>query len=204
MAMRRHAGVGCGMVANDLVAFALIVAASLAACEERNGGAGSRPPDGGEGGSTGGGTGGSGNGGPGPTISCSPSGGGGCLCLVGDPQAGSIADCSPVSVAQAETERGVCCLAESLCTCTRYTCRADPASSFCQCGSVLTLAGVTLGTFVAECPAPTAQQKCCFSQDNATCICSGLACAAEETQVPNCSATAAGACRAGEDIAACR
>ena len=204
MAMRRHVVVGCGMVANELLAFVLIVAASFAACEERNGGAGSRPPDGAATGGDQGGSGTGGSGSVGPTISCSASGGGGCLCLVGDPQPGSLTACSPASVAQAETERGVCCLAESLCTCTRYTCRADPASSFCQCGSVLALAGVTLGTLVAECPAPTAQQKCCFSQDNATCICSGLACAAEETQVPNCSATAAGACRAGEDIAACR
>ena len=69
-------------------------------------------------------------------------------------------------------ERGVCCVAQSLCTCTPYTCRSDPSSSFCQCGSVVALAGVTLGTAVAECPAPTAAQKCCFSQDNASCICS--------------------------------
>ena len=87
MAMRRHAGVGCGMVANDLAAFALIVAASFAACEERNGGAGSRPPDGGEGGC--GGTRAArrfGHGGPGPDDLVQPVGGGGCLCLVGDPQ----------------------------------------------------------------------------------------------------------------------
>ena len=189
------------MVANVLRAFALFVAASLAACEDR-GGAGSRPPDSGAlDGDQGGGAANGGSGGQ--TISCSASGGG-CLCLVGDPQPGHITTCSPVSVARSETERGVCCVTQSLCTCTPYTCRSDPASSFCQCGSVASLAAVTLGTAVAECPAPTAQQKCCFSQDNASCICSGLACAAEETQVPNCSATAAGACPAGEDIAACR
>ena len=197
MAMRRHAVVGCGMVANGWLAFALFVAASFAACEDR-GGAGSRPPDSGALDGVGGAGGSSGQ-----AISCTASGGG-CLCLVGDPQPGQLTTCSPVSVAPSETERGVCCVTQSLCTCTPYTCRADPASSFCQCGAAATLATVTLGTAVAECPAPTAQQKCCFSQDNASCICSGLACAAEETQVPNCSATAAGACPAGEDIAACR
>ena len=64
-------------------------------------------------------------------------------------------------------ERGVCCLTQSLCTCTPYTCRSTPSSSFCQCGSVVALAAVTLGRPVAECPAPAARQKCCFSQDNA-------------------------------------
>jgi hypothetical protein len=200
MAMRRQADGGCGVVANVLHAFVLFVAASFAACDDR-GGAGSRPDDSG---ALGGDEGGGGAGGAsGQTISCSASGDG-CLCLIGDPQPGQITACDPVSVARGEAERGVCCVTQSLCTCVPYTCRSDPASSFCQCGSVPTLATVTLGTAVAECPAPTAQQKCCFSQDNASCICSGLACAVEETQVSNCSATAAGACLAGEDIAACR
>ena len=139
----------------------------------------------------------------GAAISCNASGSG-CLCIAGDPQPGQITTCTPASVAQGETERGVCCVTQSLCACTRYTCRSDPASSFCQCGSVLTLASVTLGTAVAECPTPGPEQKCCMSQDNASCICSRLACAAEETQMPNCSATAAGACASGEDITACR
>src|SRR5262249_40631550 len=117
---------------------------------------------------------------------------------------GQLTACSPASVVQGATEQGVCCTAESLCWCIRYTCRSDPSSSYCQCGSVATLATVTLGSPVAACPAPAAGQKCCFSQDNASCICSRLACAAEETEVPGCSATAAGACNPGEAIGACR
>jgi hypothetical protein len=124
--------------------------------------------------------------------------------VLDDPQPGQIATCTPTSVAQNEMERGVCCLTQALCICTAYTCRSNPASSYCQCGSVSALAGVTLGSLVAECPAPSGEQKCCFSRDNASCTCARLACAAEETEVPNCSATTAGACSPGEEIATCR
>jgi hypothetical protein len=194
--MRRHVAVRCGIVVNVAFAFALVTVAS---CDDRGGGAGSRLD-----GAQTGGEGGSGNGGSsGQTISCTASDTG-CLCLVGDPTPSSITTCSPTSVAQNPMQRGVCCVAQSLCTCTPYTCRSDPASSFCQCGSVSSLATVMLGAPVLDCPAPTSGQKCCFSQDNATCICSGLACSAEETEVPNCSAAAAGACRSGDEITVCR
>jgi len=203
MAIRRHVVVGCGIVANVGCAVAVLFAGMIAACEDRGDGAGTRPLDGGNG-SLGGAQGsGAAGGGNGSAISCNQSGGG-CLCLVGDAQPGAIASCSPTSVAQSATEQGVCCVAQALCACTRYTCRSDPASSFCQCGSVLSLASVTLGTSVTACPAKTGEQKCCFSRDNATCICSRLACSAEETEVPSCSAAAAGACEAGQDIGACR
>jgi hypothetical protein len=151
----------------------------------------------------GGAPGGGGAGASGATISCNATGSG-CLCIADDAQPGTLAACSPVSVTTSEAERGVCCVAESLCTCTRYTCRSDPASSYCQCGSVAILATVTLGDQTAECPPPAAGQKCCFSPDNASCICSRLGCAAEETEVSACAAVTAGACATGEDIAACR
>jgi hypothetical protein len=199
MAIARHVSAGCRIVANVTLALAALIACTVAACEDR-GGAGGRPPDAGDG-AVGGvqGDGASG----GASISCNQSGGG-CLCLVGDAQPGAIATCSPASVVQDATEQGVCCLAQALCTCTRYTCRSDPASSFCQCGAVLSLASVTLGTSVAECPAKLPEQKCCLSSDNATCICSRLACSAEEVEVPNCSAAAAGACEGDQAIEACR
>jgi hypothetical protein len=203
MAIRRHAGVGCRIVANVAFALAMLVVGTIAACEDRGDGAGTRRPDGGSGSVGGAQGGGASGGGSGASISCNESSGG-CLCLVGDAQPGAVATCSPASVVQNATEQGVCCLAQALCACTRFTCRSDPASSFCQCGALLSLAGVTLGTSVAECPAKTSEQKCCFSRDNATCICSRLACSAEEAEVPNCSAAAAGACESGQEIEACR
>jgi hypothetical protein len=194
MAARRPPRDRCVVVANVAIAFTLFVVCFVVACIGRDVAGG--PP-----GSSG--TGGSNGGAGGPAISCNPTGTG-CLCILDDAQPGQLTTCSPSSVAQNDMEKGVCCVAQSLCTCTRYTCRSDPASSYCQCGSVAILATVTLGTAVADCPAPTAGQKCCFSQDNASCICSRLACAAEETEVADCSATAAGACTSGEAIAACR
>jgi hypothetical protein len=199
MATRRPQRVRCDIVANVVFASLMSVAGLTAGCETRDDVAGGL----GDSGTLGGGGAGGGGGSGAATISCNPTGTG-CLCIVGDSQPGQAATCSPTSVPQNEMERGVCCVAQSLCSCIRYTCRSDPASSFCQCASVATLAAVTLGSPVAECPAKTGTQKCCFSQDNATCICSGLACAAEETEVPSCSATAAGACRSGEEINACR
>jgi hypothetical protein len=144
-----------------------------------------------------------GGGGANATISCNATGTG-CLCIVNDPQPGQLDACTPTSVVQSEAERGVCCVTQSICSCIRYTCRSDPASSFCQCGSVANLSTVTLGVPAAECPPPTATQKCCFSPDNASCICSGLACGAEEMPVANCAASTAGACAPGEEIMACR
>jgi hypothetical protein len=191
MATRRPLRVHCGFVANVLFA----VVACIAACDGRDNVAGGLV----DGGNVGTGSGGSG----GSTISCNPTGGG-CLCIADDAQPGQLTECSPTSVAQSEMEHGVCCVTQALCACLRYTCRSDPGSSFCQCGSVSTLASVTIGSPVAECPAPAAGKHCCFSQDNATCICSGLACADEETEVAGCSASAAGACNSGEDITACR
>jgi hypothetical protein len=182
------------------LAFVLLVAACSAGCNVRGGGgAGIRTDGASTDDAEGGGFGGSG----GATISCNSSATG-CLCLIGDSQPGQITTCSPTSVAQNEMERGVCCVAQALCTCIRYTCRSDPATSYCQCGSTVDLATVTLGTQVAECPPPTTDQKCCASPDNGSCICSRLACGAEEIQVANCSATAAGACMAGGEIPACR
>jgi hypothetical protein len=177
----------------------LVLAIAFVGCEANTDRTGSATLDGSVGS---GGTGGFG-GTSGSTISCNPTGTG-CLCIVDDSQPGQLTACSPASVVQGTTEQAVCCTAQSLCSCIRYTCRSDPASSYCQCGSVAILATVTLGSPAAECPAPTAQQKCCFSQDNASCICSLLACAAEETEVAGCSAAAAGACSAGAAIAACR
>jgi hypothetical protein len=199
MATRRQ--VYCGIVANVLCATSLSIVALLASCAARDDVATGRTDSGSLGGDgdDGGGDGGS----SGATIACNPTGTG-CLCIAGDSQPGQLAACSPASVAQNAMEHGVCCVAVSLCACIRYTCRSDTATSFCQCGSVLDLASLTIGTQVAECPPPMAGEKCCFSQDNATCICSRLACAAEEAEVPNCSAAAAGACRSGEEIAACR
>ena len=204
--------VRCGIVANVVLAVAVLTAG----CDSTSAPPGSGPPGGSAGGNGGGaGTGGapggsgggsgaaSGGGLGGSTISCNPTATG-CICIVDDTQPGQITACSPASVTQAATEQGVCCAAQSLCSCLRYTCRSDPASSYCQCGSVATLATVTLGSPVAECPPPAASQSCCFSQDNQSCICSRLACAAEETQVPSCSASVAGACNAGEEIAKCR
>jgi hypothetical protein len=201
MAIRRHVRVGCRIIANVAVALALLVVGAMAACEGRDDGAGTRPPDGGDGAL--GGAQGGGGAGSGSSISCNQSGGG-CLCLAGDAQPGAVATCSAASVVQSAMEQGVCCVAQALCACTRYTCRSDAASSFCQCGSVLSLASVTLGTSVAECPAKMSEQRCCFSRDNATCICSRLACSAEETEVSSCSAAAAGACDSGQQIEACR
>jgi hypothetical protein len=198
---RRHCSIGrvdCANIANRAGGLVMSVLAAFVACDNRETGAGSRPPDGsGTGAASGSGA------ASGAAISCNPSGGG-CLCIAGDAQPGQLTTCSPASVVETDAERGVCCVAQALCTCTRYTCRSDPASTFCQCGSTLALAGVTLGAPAAECPPPASGQKCCFSQDNASCICSRLACAAEESEVPNCSAVAAGACPGGEDITACR
>jgi hypothetical protein len=195
MAARRSAGVLCAIVAN--VAFA--VALTTAGCIAKGDPPGSASVDGSTGGNGGGAGGASGS-----TISCNPTAGG-CLCIADDEQPGQLTDCGPGSVAQNALEQGVCCTAVSLCTCLRYTCRSDPASSYCQCGSVVDLASVTLGTQVAECPVPTEAQKCCFSPDNHMCICSRVAaCAAEEMQVSSCSAAVAGACNSGEEIAACR
>ena len=195
--------VRCWIVANVV----LVATLAIDGCNAKGDPPGA-PPVGGSGtamGGDGGGsaTGGASGGSTGSTISCNPTAGG-CLCIVDDAQPGQLAECSPSSVAQSALEQGVCCVAQSLCTCLRYTCRSDPASSYCQCGSVLALAAVTLGAQVAECPAPTAEQKCCFSPDNDMCICSRLACAAEEIQVANCSGARAGACNDGETITACR
>ena len=193
MAMRRHAGVRCGMVANDLPAFALFVAASFAACDDRGTAAQARGR---------------------PTAARGRRPGRRRRWRLQRPDdlvqpVGAAAACawsairSPASSRPAarhrwrrrDTERGVCCLT------------AGPVhvhAVHVPLGSGVVVLPVRLGgragrrdagDLVAECPAPTAGQKCCFSQDNATCICSGLACAAEETQVANCSATAAGACR---------
>jgi hypothetical protein len=198
MATRRPQRVHCGIVVNVVnVVFASLLAA--VGCERADTPPGNLLIDGGSGGAGSPGGGGS----SGSAISCNPMQTG-CLCIVGDSQPGQIDTCSPTSVAQNATERGACCTAQSLCACIRYTCRSHPESSFCQCGSVDSLASVTVGAAVAECPAPTGGQKCCFSQDNATCICSGLGCDGEETEVPSCSAAAAGKCRSGEEITACR
>jgi hypothetical protein len=130
--------------------------------------------------------------------------GAGCLCVVDDPQPSQIDACGPTTVIQNATEVGICCTTLSLCSCGPYSCRSDPAAQVCQCGTRLSLASLTLGTPVAECPPPTEAQKCCLSRDNGSCICSRLACAMEETAVANCSAAAAGACATGESIDACR
>lgn len=197
MATRRRLRVSCGFVANAASVFVLSVGALVTSCEGRDNPPGGTTGNGSFGGAGGGGAGASGS------ISCNPTGTG-CLCIINDSQAGQLTECSPTSVPANENEGGVCCVTQAICVCTRYTCRSDPGSSFCQCGSVANLATVTLGSPVAECPAPTGTQKCCFSPDNSTCICSGLACAAEEMQVASCSATAAGACAPGEEITACR
>ena len=201
MATRRRETIRYGIVVNVPCAIGLSIVALIAGCAPRDDVATGTADAGSLGGADDAGWGEGGSGGA--TISCNGTGGG-CLCILGDSQPGQLAVCSPASVAQGAIEQGVCCLAVSLCTCIRYTCRSDPATSFCQCGSVLDLAAVTVGTQVAECPPPTAAQKCCHSQDNGTCICARLACAAEETEVANCSAAAAGACPGGEEIAACR
>jgi hypothetical protein len=195
MATRRLASVRCAFVVNSASTFVLALGALIAGCDGRDDIAGGTADSGANGSG--------GSGGSGATISCNATGTG-CLCIVNDPQPGQIDACTPTSVARDETEQGVCCVTQSICTCIRYACRSDPGSSFCQCGSVANLATVTVGVPVAACPAPTAAQKCCFSPDNSTCICSGLACGPEETPVANCSATAAGACAPGEEIAACR
>jgi len=187
---RRPSRVRCDIVANVFLAFAL----SVVACAADDVAGGNVTADGGAGG---------GGGGPGGSISCNPVGPG-CLCMVDDPQPGQLTTCSPTSVAANDMQRGVCCLTQALCICTPYTCRSNPASSFCQCGSLSALAAVTLGSPVAECPTPTAAQKCCFSADNDSCTCANLACAAEETEVANCSATTAGTCDSGEEIDLCR
>ena len=211
MFAERARGVRCGIVTNVVLAAAF----AIGGCNATSTPPGSGPLGGSAGGSGGGDTGGGplgGNGGGpggangglgGSTISCNGTGTG-CLCIVDDTQPGTITDCTPTSVVQGATEQGVCCTAQSLCTCLRYTCRSDPGSSYCPCGSVATLATVTLGSPVAECPAPVAPQVCCFSQDNQSCICSRLACAAEEMQVAGCSGAVAGACNPGEEIARCR
>jgi len=200
MATRRLAYIRCAFVANVLHGTLLLITACIFGCDGRDNVAGGLT----DGGNVGAGGAGGGRGGSiGSSISCNPTSGG-CLCIADDAQPGQLTECSPTSVAQSETERGVCCVTQALCACTRYTCRSDPASSFCQCGSVSTLASVTLGSPAADCPAPTAGQHCCFSQDNASCICARLACAEEETEVASCSAAAAGACVSGEEIAACR
>ena len=191
--------VRCDNVANVALASILSIAGFAGGCDGRDDVAGGRIG----GGSLGGTDGSGGAGGESSSISCNPTGTG-CLCIVEDSQPGQLDACSPASVVQDEMERGVCCVAESLCACLRYTCRSDPGSSFCQCGSASSLAGVTLGNPVAECPPPASGQTCCFSQDNATCICARISCAEGEVAVANCSAIAAGACRSGEDIAACR
>lgn len=196
MSRWRSGGLGwCGGLEASLLAVSMFVAGCNARGGDRGVGHG--------GGGTGDDAGADSSGEASASIACNPSATG-CLCLVDDGQAGQIDACSPTSVAENETERGVCCVSQSLCVCIRYTCRSDPGSSFCQCGSVLNLSSLTSGSLVGECPEPSAQQRCCFSQDNGTCICSRLACAGEEIAVANCSAAAAGACRPGEEIAACR
>src|SRR5437762_10201210 len=186
MSTERGCCVRCGIVANVVLAVAL----AAGGCDAMSappgsgplgGSAGGNAGGGGAPGGSGGGAGGAGGGLGGSTISCNPTATG-CLCFADDTQPSQITDCSPASVVQGATEQGVCCTAQSLCSCLRYTCRSDPASSYCQCGSVATLATVTLGSPVAACPAPVAPQACCFSQDDQSCICSRLACAAEETQ----------------------
>jgi hypothetical protein len=194
----RASRVRCDNVANVVLASILSMTGLAGGCDGRDDIAG-RIGDGSVGGTQGGGGGDD----DGSSISCNPTGTG-CLCIVADSQPGQLDACSPASIVQSETERGICCAAESLCTCLRYTCRSDPGSSFCQCASVSSLAGVTLGSAVADCPPPASGQTCCFSEDNATCICARLACAEGEVSVENCSAVTAGACRSGEDIAACR
>jgi hypothetical protein len=191
-----RARVRCGSVVNGAFAVSLTITGLIGGCDGRDDVPGGRADAGSLGG-------GNDDGGASSSISCNPTGNG-CLCIVADNQPGQLAVCNPASVVQNETERGVCCVAEALCACLRYTCRSDPNSSFCQCASVSSLAGVTLGNPVAECPPPASGQTCCFSQDNATCICARLACADDEVEVANCSASAAGACRSGEEIAACR
>jgi hypothetical protein len=198
MATRSPQRVRCSFVAIVLSAVVIGCTTFIGGCEGRD-----NVPGGGALGGIGGSDGDGGDGGSSATISCNPTGTG-CLCIVNDAQPGQLTACGPTSVPLNEAERGVCCVTQSICACIRYTCRSDPASAFCQCGSVANLATVTLGSPVAECPTPTATQKCCFSPDNATCICSGLGCGPEEMQVESCSATAAGACAPGEDIAACR
>ena len=184
----------CAAGANTGHTFAALIALFVVGCFGRDDVA-SGPPGSGVGGDNGGAT--------GSTISCNPTGTG-CLCIVDDTQPGQLTACSPTSVAANAMEQGVCCVAQSLCTCTRYTCRSDPSSSYCTCGSVAILTTVTLGSPVAECPTPAPGKKCCFSQDNASCICSGLACGPEEIEVANCSAAAAGVCANGEAIDKCR
>lgn len=194
---RRLSRVRCGIVVNDLCARSLLRLAftlSIAACAADDVASGHVQP---------GADGGGGDGGPGGSISCNPVGPA-CLCELDAPQPGQLTTCSPTSVAANDMQRGVCCLTQALCICTPFTCRSDPASSYCQCGSVSALAAVTLGSPVAECPPPTAAQKCCFSADNDSCTCANLPCAAEETEVATCSATTAGACDSGEEITTCR
>jgi len=199
MATRRQMRVHCSNVAAGVFAVVMPIACLIGACTNLEDGNDDRSDSGAVGAGTDGGAGVGGNG----SISCTATGTG-CLCIADDSQPGQLTVCSPTSVASGDAERGVCCVAESLCACIRYTCRSDPGSSFCQCGSVSSLGGVTLGDPAAACPTPATGQHCCFSQDNATCICARLDCADGETEVDNCSAVAAGACRSGEEIAACR
>src|SRR5688572_8173172 len=109
MAIRRHVWVGCGIVANVAFAMVVFIVGAIAACEDRGDGAGSRPADGGDSSVGGAQGGGAGSAGSGASISCNQSGGG-CLCLIGDAQPGTVMTCSPSSVAQNAAEQGVCCV----------------------------------------------------------------------------------------------
>ena len=195
MATRRPPRVRCGIVANDLLCVCAdrcgVVAAALAHCgcsaddaggdhvaggrrhRRRCGAAAARRAD----------------------DLLQPGGPRAVSACVDDPQPGQLTDVQPdVGGAERDGARRLLRGAVSLHVHPLHLPLQSRRRRFASAARWSTLAAVTLGT-----PSPSVRRRrrrrsVASRQDNASCICSGLACAAEETQVPNCSATAAGAC----------
>ena len=150
-----------------------------------------------------GGTSGTGSGGSG-VLSCSgtPTG---CLCIGGDSEPGQLTSCSMSSVVTSEGQQGVCCQGPILCYCDAYLCKHDMNAGYCECGTAFVVnMDVANGMVVQACPAPTAQQKCCFLESAGTCTCSTLDCE-DATPVPSCSLATVTLCQSDEQsLNACK
>ena len=155
-------------------------------------------------------SGGSGGGGDaqgdgGSSCSVTPSG---CFCIAGT-DLGGLTSCDSASVVKDGAERGFCCADTGtdspLCRCDAYVCKNNPTAQDCECGTAFSVAmDVPTGTTATDCPAPTASQKCCFSAETATCICSTLDCESA-VAVPDCSVTRVAACPSGQQsVTACK
>jgi hypothetical protein len=126
----------------------------------------------------------------------------GCSCVDGDPAADE-SPCTTMTVATMPGDVGVCC-ARTMCQCAPFICRNDASQGYCSCGVSTTITGVVQGDVVTTCPLPTAPQKCCYSHQFQSCVCSLLDCTTGWQTVPSCSITDVAVCLDGAtSVAVC-